>query len=264
VPYDVPTTPDLYVAFTMDAPWQGVRYVRSFRNIIDNETVLHHWLLFKQATSSFEGVTVGALGAHPDGEMLFGWAPGGEDMYMDPDVAMEVSGDVSYQLEAHYNNTTGAPQPDASGVELCVTPNKPAHVAGLSWVGTDAILGGTEAVGTCTPSTGEEVHVISATPHMHLKGRHMKVVLTRANGEQEVVHDEPFDFNYQRMYIQNFVMRPGDSLQTTCTYSGPSVFGKGTNDEMCYFFSTAWPAGAMTTPGIASFIHGSNSCIDTL
>ena len=66
------------------------------------------------------------------------------------------------------------------------------------------------------------------------------------------------------MYIQNFVMQPGDSLQTTCTYSGPSVFGKGTNDEMCYFFSTAWPAGAMTTPGVASLIHGSNSCIDTL
>jgi hypothetical protein len=92
----------------------------------------------------------------------------------------------------------------------------------------------------------------------------MKVVVTRANGQQEVIHDEPFDFNYQRMYLEDTVLEPGDSMQTTCSYSEPSFFGKGTNDEMCYFFSIHWPVNSLSTLGIATGIHGINSCIDVL
>ncbi len=261
LPYSVPSIPDYYVGFVMDPPWQGTRYIRSFRSIIDNKAVLHHWLLFKQSSLQGDQVIENELGAHPDGEMIFGWAPGGSDLYLDPDVAMEASGDVSYLLEAHYNNASGAPQPDASGVELCVTSQEPTHVAGLAWVGTDDIFG-TSATGTCTPNTSETIHLIAAQPHMHLKGRHMKVTLTRANGEQQVIHDKDFDFNYQRMYTENVLIQPGDSMQTECTYSDFAVFGKGTQDEMCYFFSIYWPLGSLRSDGLGTLIHGDNTCID--
>jgi hypothetical protein len=260
-PYSVPTTPDLYVAFNMKAPWQGKQYVRSFRSIIDNSEVLHHWLLFKQSTGGSDSVQPNALGAHPDGIMLYGWAPGGDDLYMDSDVAMEVDGSVLYQLELHYNNKTGSAKPDASGVEMCVTPTKPAHVAGLSWVGTDAIAG-TSATGRCAHSSSEPIHLIVAQPHMHTKGKHMKVVLTRKGGMKETIHDEPFDFNNQRSYIFNsMLINPGDLMETTCDYSSSAVFGKATNDEMCYFFSIHWPAGALSSLGTGTIIHGANSCM---
>ena len=85
--------------------------------------------------------------------------------------------------------------------------------------------------------------------------------MTRAGGQTETIHDEPFDFDYQHSYVKDVVIKPGDSLTTTCTYSGPAVFGKGTNDEMCYFFSIYWPAGALSSFGLGTVIHGANSCI---
>ncbi len=259
--YTVPTTPDFYVAFTIKAPWTGTQYIRSFRGIIDNKDVIHHWLFFKNLTAQQDGrIQENALGAHPDGEMMFGWAPGGDDMYMDPDVGMAVSGGDTYLLEAHYNNTKGAGQMDASGVEVCVTPKKPEHVAALTWIGTDAISS-TSATGQCNSTHSTPVRIFSAQPHMHVKGKHMKVVVNRKNGMKETIHDQPFSFEYQRSYTLDVTLQPGDTLTTTCTYSAPARFGKGTNDEMCYFFANSWPAGALTMPGIGTIIHGPNSCL---
>ena len=259
--YSVPTTPDLYVAFNVKAPWTGTQYIKSFKSVIDNSKVLHHWLLFRQLNATAEGVTPGAIGIHPDGEMLFGWAPGGDDMYFDSDVGMAVPAGSVFQLEMHYNNKTGGPSPDASGVEVCVTPNKPAHVAGLSWVGTDAISG-TSATGTCTHTSREKIKLIASQPHMHTKGNRMKVDLRRANGATESIHDKPFDFDYQRAYIHNLDINPGDKMTTTCYYDTAARFGKGTSDEMCYFFSIHWPAGALAKRNVSSVIHGPNTCID--
>jgi hypothetical protein len=259
--YSVPTTPDYYVAFTMKAPWTGTQYIRSFKGIVDNKDVIHHWLFFKNLTGGTDGAIQGnALGAHPDGEMLYGWAPGGDDMYMDPDVGVAVSGSETYLLEAHYNNKTGKAAPDASGVEVCVTPKKPEKVAGLTWIGTDAIAG-TTASGVCASTHTMPVHLFSAQPHMHTKGKHMKVVVNRKNGMKETIHDADFDFEYQRSYILDVTLQPGDTLTTTCDFTGPSTFGKGTSDEMCYFFTNSWPAGALTMPGVGTVIHGPNSCL---
>jgi hypothetical protein len=261
-PYTVGTTPDFYVAFNINPTFTGTQYIKSIRALVDNKDVIHHWLFFKQMSKGSEGVTENAIGAHPDGELLAGWAPGGDDLYYDPDVGTEITGATTYQLEAHYNNKTGTPAPDKSGVEICITPTKPKYVANVSWVGTDSISS-TTAVGQCTPSSNQQVHLIAGSPHMHLKGRHMKVVINRKDGTKETLHDEVFDFEYQRQYLlDGKVLNPGDTLTTTCTYSGPSRFGKGTNDEMCYFFTTHWPAGSLTSVGAGTIIHGPNSCLN--
>ena len=87
-------------------------------------------------------------------------SPGGDDMYLDPDVGMAIPGGSTFTLELHYNNRTGRASPDRSGVEVCVTPNRPSKVAGLSWVGTDAISG-TSAVGTCRPTSNQTAKIIA-------------------------------------------------------------------------------------------------------
>ncbi|MET0341130.1 MAG: hypothetical protein ABW252_09010 [Polyangiales bacterium] len=260
--YNVPAgARDFYVAFNVKAPWSGTQYIRSFKSIIDNSKVLHHWLLFRQLNATPEGVTPNAVGVHPDGEMLYGWAPGGDNMWFDSDVGMEVPGGSVFQLEMHYNNVGGGATQDASGVELCVTPTKPKNIAGLSWVGTDAISG-TTATGTCTHSSRSPIQLIASQPHMHTKGINMRAELRRANGQSEVIHDKPFDFDYQRAYIHDVVINPGDKIITTCRYDQPARFGKGTSDEMCYFFSIHYPAGALARRSLGSIIHGPNTCID--
>lgn len=261
-PYSVGTRPDFYVAFNFTPEFKGKQYLKSYRALVDNKEVIHHWLFFMQSGPAAEGVTENALGAHPDGQLLAGWAPGGDDMYFDPNIGMEISGDVSYQLENHYNNKTGSAKPDASGIEICVTPRKPEKLAAVSWLGTDAISG-TSITGTCRPNNTQPVHLVAGSPHMHVKGTHMKVVINRKDGTKETLHDEPFQFEYQRQYLLNdVVINPGDTISTTCTYSAPARFGKGTNDEMCYFFTTHWPANTLTSIGIGSVIHGPNSCLD--
>lgn len=192
--------------------------------------------------------------------MMHGWAPGGSDLYFTQDLGMRMESDSNYLLEVHYNSNDPTAV-DASGLEICVVEAPPENEAIVSWLGTDAISG-TSATGTCSPRSDEPIHIVAGTPHMHLKGTHMKVTLDRASGGTEVVHDEAFSFQNQRGYTEDIVLQPGDSLKTDCTYNAPSTFGKGTNEEMCYWFALAYPAGALTDNGFfGAFAHGANACL---
>lgn len=260
-PYSVTTTPDQYTNFQFMPPWKGMMYARSFQPLDGNAQVIHHWLLYKDSITVTDGDVGVSTGAHPEGELVHGWAPGGSALYFDPDVGFEMPSDVGYTLETHHNNTTGTAAPDNSGVQVCVTPTVPKNVASLSWLGTDAISG-TQASGVCTPTSNTPIQVIGISPHMHLKGRHMSVILTRAGGMQETMHDAPFDFQYQHSYMAMFKIMPGDSIKTTCDYSAPTSFGEGTNDEMCYAFTLYYPKLSLTNGNaVATLIHGPNTCL---
>jgi hypothetical protein len=88
----------------------------------------------------------------------------------------------------------------------------------------------------------------------------MKVDINRAAGGIEVLQDMPFDFATQISYMKDVWLEPGDSITTTCTYDRPVSFGEGTGDEMCYFFTLAYPKLALTDAGLGAVIHGPNSC----
>lgn len=261
MPYSVSTQPDQYTNFIFKAPWQGSMYSRSYRVLDGNAKVIHHWLLYKNSAAVANDSVGPSSGAHPDGELVHGWAPGGSDLYLAPDVGIEMPSTVGYTLETHHNNTTGAPAPDNSGVEVCVTPTAPKNVASLSWLGTDAITG-TSASGVCTPTSKQPIHVLAVTPHMHTKGVHMTAEITRAGGKKEMLHDAPFDFAFQHSYQESTILMPGDSIKTTCQYSAPASFGEGTSDEMCYLFTLYYPKLALTNGNpIGTLIHGPNTCL---
>ncbi|MFI5308534.1 MAG: hypothetical protein ACHQ53_14340 [Polyangiales bacterium] len=262
-PYPVPTTPDLYMNFEFASPWTGMMYARSYASSIDNMAVVHHWLFYKNdmGNKANDGTAVRSTGAHPGGQLVNGWAPGSTPSYFDPDVGTEMADTATYTLEIHYNNKTGSIANDSTGLEVCVTPTEPKYVATVSWLGTDNI-NGTQASGTCTPVHNERIHIIGANPHMHLKGNRMQVVLNRADGSMETIHDQPFDFNYQIGYGYDVWVEPGDSITTTCYYSAPATFGQSTTDEMCYWFAMAYPKLALTNSNpIAMIIHGPNTCL---
>jgi hypothetical protein len=251
---------EAYVNFSFAAPWDGTVYLRATKLANDpNSQVIHHWLLFKQGGPVTDGAITPGSGIHPDGTLIHAWGPGASPIYFDPDVGVPLESDVGYLLEAHFNNSGGGSGEDQSGAELCVTPHAPEHIAELVWVGSDSIFG-TSATGTCRPRGPFPIHVIAAQPHMHKLGVHMNVVVNRAGGGMDVVHDLDFSFDSQQYYVKDFVLEDGDSMVTRCTYSGPARFGPSTSDEMCYFFSLAWPAGALRG-GAGGFIHGPNSCL---
>lgn len=242
--YSVPTTPDLYQCFSYALPW-GQKKVQmvSARPIVDNDKVLHHWILYNNASAVTDGSNSSCAGLHRDAANVAGWAPGGQPMVLPGDVGLRMESG-GFTLEVHYNNNLGPGQLDASGVEVCVTEKLRPNEAAVHWLGTQN-LNKLNATGTCDPANQGPVTILASTPHMHLQGRHMKTVINRVGGGTDVLIDEPFDFNTQISYATPAVVNPGDTLTTTCTYAAPTPFGEGTNEEMCYNFVLAYPAGGL-------------------
>ena len=268
--YKVGVQHDGYWLFGFQAPWQGNAYVQVFRPIIDNSKVLHHWLLYKEI--AVDGSIRSTIGQHEIGELLAGWAPGGitMDFRTAGDVSMELPAET-YALELHYNSNDANAE-DASGVEVCAKKTATKNIATMSWVGFDQ--GGTLSyasgicpdpknvwTGVCKPVSQEPIHILFMVPHMHQAGRHMKSVINGPNGSR-VMHDKPFDFNYQTTYATNEVLMPGESITTTCSFSENKCAGQATTQEMCYNFMYAYPKYALTDFGIGgTFIHGAGACL---
>jgi hypothetical protein len=266
-PYAVGAARDAYFNFTFAAPWKtGTVYGITVGPVIDNIKAIHHWLLFQDDVPGVPGGAQSSIGAHPAGQLLYGWAPGGEELdFRDTgvDVGLELPGDgQTYTMEYHYNSDDFNAK-DASGVKICVHHRKTANIAGLSWLGNDQLLvPSTKWSGTCRPLGNQDIHIVAVIPHMHLQGRHMKGTITRKDGSKEVLHDEDFDFNYQKLYKKNVTLHPGESIFTECTFAQPMSFGESTSAEMCYLFTMAYPKGALASPDLwGGFAHGGSSCL---
>jgi hypothetical protein len=262
-PYAVGTARDAYVNFSFTAPWEGTAYGIVIQPVIDNAQVLHHWLLFQTDNAVTDGAVTSSSGIHPDGELVHGWAPGGT--YVDfrdrGDLGFEFPSGTNFTVEMHYNSDD-AGAVDASGVEVCVQREKPANIAGVSWLGTDAIFFTTSATSTCVPSSSEPIHIVGVSPHMHLKGKHLKSVINRKDGSTTTIHDADFSFNDQTWYPKDLTLMPGDTITTTCQWSSLATFGKRTSDEMCYLFTTAYPKGALSDGGgTGTALHGAGACL---
>ncbi|MET0284945.1 MAG: hypothetical protein ABW352_10755 [Polyangiales bacterium] len=264
--YRVGAARDAYFNMTFKAPWTGVAYGIQINPIIDNDKVIHHWLLFQDDVPGRNNAIASSVGAHPAGQLLHGWAPGGSPLDFRKsgvDVGLELPGDNStYTMEYHYNSSDPGAM-DSSGAEICVTKRKPANIAGVSWLGTDNLLiPANKWSGTCAPLSDKPIHILAVVPHMHKQGTHMKSVITRKDGTKEVLHDEPFDFEYQRLYEKDVWLQPGESIATDCTFAQPMTFGTSTEAEMCYNFTVAYPKGALASPGLwGSFAHGGSNCL---
>jgi hypothetical protein len=250
-----------YLNFDFSPPWQGTHYERAIKPVVDSQSrVIAMWQLFKQSAAVNDGSIAPGGGTHPDGYLLYSWGPGASPIYLDPDVGVTLESTVGYQLEVLYNNATGTAGADQSGAEVCVTSQVPAHLAELTWVGTDSIAG-TSASGNCNPNGPFPIHIIAGQPRMRQLGTHMKITVNRAAGRQDVIHDMSFSSAVQSYYLESLTLDQGDTITTDCSYSGFATFGTSTTNEICYFFTLAWPAGSLRGSTISAIIHGANSCM---
>ncbi len=265
---------EFYHEFDYKVPYTKTMVALSTKPIIDNNKVLHHWLLFHiQSDTGTDGASMDEIGLQIGKEMITGWAPGGDPLVMPPGVGLEmpkVGGFLT--LETHYFNNTGAAAQDRSGVRICMTSKIPPNVATLTWLGTEGIsipanVMATDS-GTCTPGGGNQtgdIHILQTTPHMHKLGSHMKTVINRKGGGTETVVDNAFSFNDQRAYPVTNIVHPGDTLTTTCTWTNNTPqtvgFGTSTTAEMCYNFIIAYPAHSMPNPLGGGIEGSSNMCL---
>jgi len=254
--FTVPNSSNHYECFYFAPTWTGDAHGLRFRSIIDDARVVHHWLLYAEAGAGTPGTHRGCSGSHENATLVAGWAPGGDDWVMPPNVGLEMPGDTTYFIEIHYANPRRLSTTDSSGVEICGTSTLREHTAGTHWLGTETILlagaGDHRTTGTCNPNLTEPAHILRSWPHMHRYGRRMESYILRRDGARELLLDEPFAFDNQISHDTPFVINPGDRIQTTCHYTTDTflvTFGPNTEQEMCYNFVVAWPAGAFNTGG---------------
>jgi len=276
-PYEV-VSGEHYEQFYFKVPWRDSSVATRFGTKIDNRTVLHHWLLFSSSRSeSLDGTHETATGSQlgdAGAQMVAGWALGGDDIEFPADVGLLLPNSGILNVSWHYYNSTGGTEKDQSAAQVCVVDkSQRKNIASWSSLGTED-LGGTigmpvrqrsEYSGTCMNHATEPVTIWAFMPHMHQLGRNMKAVVARADGTQETVFDKIFDFNSQSHYPLTplLVLQPGDRITSTCTFenttNAPVPYGASSDQEMCYMFTFAYPAGALDNHAF-SLTGISNSC----
>jgi hypothetical protein len=260
--YHVPETgaENLYQCFTFKSPFDGVQQATAWAPIVDDERVLHHWILYRTATPQPDG-GVTPCNMPQDATFVAGWAPGGQNFTLPENVGLELAGpDDYFILQMHYHNTPHyADSFDKSGVALCTTDTPRENAAGVFTLGSVSInippfASGHQAIGECkswmTNLLPEPVHAIASFPHMHEYGTEFRTEVFRGadDGPKEtLVEIEDWVFDNQRYYEHDpaFTIYPGDSIRTTCTFDNTSsqtvTFGEKTEDEMCFNFVMLYP-----------------------
>jgi len=252
---------DLYQCFSFQTPYDVPTQATAYAPIIDDERVVHHWILYRSKSPQYTdgGVFPCDVNLQLNADFVAGWAPGGQNLEMPDDVGLELAeaGDW-FILQVHYNNSAGYDDAiDNSGVAFCAAETPKPNTAGILTVGTVGLnippgAVNHDEVGTCgwlATWSWPELHVLGGSPHMHELGRAFSTELIRqGNQGSEMITDVPnFSFENQGMYLNEpeVIIQPGDTLRTTCTYDNPTTsnvgFGEGTGDEMCFNFMLVYP-----------------------
>lgn len=261
-----------YNQFYFDVPWPAGSLETRFGTKFDNKKVLHHWLMFTQAAPTAAGTVspnVTGTTLFEGAELIAGWAIGGCSTTYPDDVGVALPDSGTLMIQWHHFNSTGTPQQDGSSVQVCTVPKgSRTHVTGLTFLGTESLVippGQADATSSCKNNSGAPITIVAFTPHMHTIGSNMRSVVDKAGGGSMEIFNKPFIFDQQINYMLDppYVLQPGDTITTTCTYRNNTAatvnFGQSTTQEMCYQFTLAYPYGALNN-GVFSLIGATNTC----
>jgi Copper type II ascorbate-dependent monooxygenase, C-terminal domain/Copper type II ascorbate-dependent monooxygenase, N-terminal domain len=263
--YPVPNpTNDFYACFNFKSPFAPGEQATAYAPIIDDARVIHHWILYGVNTPVTDGsITTGTVGCATttlSATHVSGWAPGGQNEVLDPDVGL-VLDYQSFVLQVHYNNQRYDDGADASGVSFCTTTTPRKNAAGIVPLGS--MLFTIPANANDYPVTSKcsflaadlttPITVLGASPHMHKLGTGFRTQHMRGGTNMGDLVNIPlgtWSFDGQVNYpVARRQVLPGDTLQTTCYYDNPNPeavsFGTKTSDEMCFDFITVFPYGAV-------------------
>lgn len=249
-----------HMCFAFPNPFAPGEQATAWAPVLDEERVLHHWIVWGSDRPPPGGREVFACPTvpHTDAAFVMGWAPGATNNILPEDVGLVVEHQWLY-LQIHYFDATGAPGvTDASGVAVCTTPTPRAQAAGVLALG-DLQLNipprarDHDETFTCPTFVtdtwlGGDFTIIGSGPHMHELGTRFVSEVVRADGRREdITRIGVWDFNDQRQRRIDPGMHVGrgDTVSITCTYDNPHDapvrFGENTQDEMCFDFLLVYP-----------------------
>lgn len=139
------------------------------------------------------------------GQIIAGYAPGYDSLLLLPEgTGLFIPKGARLNFWMHYI-TTGKEETDATQLGLYFYQGKPSRVYSVVQLSNKAIhipAGEKEYRISASHIFEKEVVVASLTPHMHFRGKSMRLTAHYPDGSQEVLLSVPdFKFNWQRRYI---------------------------------------------------------------
>lgn len=270
-----PTLPDDYRCIKVGERFSSDQWITGYQVVPDRKDLVHHVLLFVVPNASMEALD--AADAADDGvgftcfsdpgvdaALIGTWVPGAPPTTLPNRIGFEAPAGAQLVMQVHYNTAGGDVEPDLTEVRLATTDTAPDYIAqNLILVEDDFMIPAGEASYSITSDfenpTPLPITVLSALPHQHLLGKHIRAEHYTADGDSTCLVDIPqWDFNWQQTYDLNpsdfIVVEPGDGLRMTCEWDNSPAnqpfingeraepvdvgWGEGTRDEMCVMIIT--------------------------
>jgi hypothetical protein len=145
--------------------------------------------------------------ANIDNEFLVGYVPGMQPQRFDIDNSAKlIPAGADIVFEVHYT-TNGKEAEDQTmvGLELAKAPPKRLFMSiTAAQTNLDIAPGDANAEAKAGLTFGQPVDFVYMQPHMHLRGKDMKIDALYPTGEKETLLSVPrYDFNWQIVYYEN-------------------------------------------------------------
>jgi hypothetical protein len=176
------------------------------------------------------------------------WAPGGGALRFPEGTGLALAPHPMV-LQIHYNIAAGA-VPDQTRVRLVTAPSVTQQARILSLSDAAALQlppRSTDAHATASWTAPADGVVHGVFPHMHQRGRTLRVTRTAGGAESCMLDVDRWDFNWQLGYFYESPIRVqrGDLIELDCGFDTTAetsmvTWGEGSGDEMClnYFYVT--------------------------
>jgi hypothetical protein len=196
-------------------------------------------------------------------DMLWGWAPGGEPLYLPPEAGFRAgeNGTVTVRFQVHYDNPLQQAFTDSGGFDILYTDKLRPYDAGFAAFGDihniyiPADTAAYEHVASCDGGSTQSLfegplNVIGTWLHAHNRGSVLWGEVLPSSGEApfELGREEPYMFDYQTVQLapEGTVLMPGDEVRTHCVFDNsgnpnPVQGGPETANEMCVNFVLYYP-----------------------
>jgi dopamine beta-monooxygenase len=223
---------------------------------------VHHYVVQMLPTPQVDDPSSLCL-EDPWTDMLWGWAPGGESLYLPPEAGFRAgdNGTVTVRFQVHYDNPLQQSFTDSGGFDILYTDELRPYDAGFAAFGDihniyiPANEPAHEHVASCSPTFTQTIfegplNVIGTWLHAHNRGSVLwgEVIPAGNLAPYELGREDPYMFDYQTVQPspEGTVLMPGDEIRTHCVFDNsgnadPVQGGAETANEMCVNFVLYYP-----------------------
>ncbi|HVW84220.1 MAG TPA: hypothetical protein VHB50_06050 [Bryobacteraceae bacterium] len=142
--------------------------------------------------------------SHDLGNLVASYLPGREPDVYPAGTARLIKAGSNLSFQIHYSHTTGKPEFDETSVGFIFAKEPPAKIAKRIDLSNQMFripAGAPEQEVSECHTFDKDIYITSLTPHMHLRGKAMQMIVTYPDGRRETLLSVPhYDFNWQITY----------------------------------------------------------------